>query len=256
MNAEPERVIAAADWHRNTKWAVHVIGIAPVLLPDEHPRRILHFGDFGISSGPLGRAYIRAVEKACADNDVILEFLDGNHEDFTIIGRFDPMMSQYRYVMHLPRGTRWQWHGRTWVALGGAVSLDRAVRLERDWGWWPEEEITEDQAAAVIGDGPADVMVTHDCPAGVRHSFPPPLSFWDDRDLARSDVHRERLQRVVDAVRPRWLMHGHLHRAYQRQCDFGYGPVEVTGLDRDGGDNGPNYAVLNVRTMTWEETGS
>ena len=32
---------------------------------------------------------------------------------------------------------------------------------------------------------------------------------------------------------PAYLMHGHLRRAYQRTCDFGYGPVKVTGLDAD-----------------------
>ena len=57
--------------------------------------------------------------------------------------------------------------------------------------------------------------------------------------------------RVVDAVQPSHLLHGHLHRSYQRTCDFGYGPVEVTGLDCDEGD-GANWAVLNVKSMTWE----
>ena len=28
-------------------------------------------------------------------------------------------------IWHLPRGHRWRWHGRDWLALGGAVSLDR-----------------------------------------------------------------------------------------------------------------------------------
>ena len=73
------------------------------------------------------------------------------------------------------------------------------------------------------------------------------------RDLARNDAHRERLQRVVSQVQPGWLMHGHLHRAYQRVCDLGYGDVEVTGLDCDEGD-GPNYAALDVKLMRWAET--
>jgi hypothetical protein len=44
-------------------------------------------------------------------------------------------------------------------------------------------------------------------------------------------------------------MHGHLHRAYQRSCDFGYGPVEVTGLAGDGVLR--NFAVLDTELMTW-----
>ena len=49
-------------------------------------------------------------------------------------------------------------------------------------------------------------------------------------------------------------MHGHLHRAYQRTCEFGYGPVQVTGLDADGQLR--NFAVLDVAAMTWELRGS
>jgi len=92
------------------------------------------------------------------------------------------------------------------------------------------------------------VMVCHDCPASVAHVFPQPPSWWEPADLARNDAHRARLQRIVDAVRPSHLMHGHLHRAYQRTCDFGYGPVQVTGLAADGSLR--NFAVLDVESMT------
>ena len=58
-----------------------------------------HLGDFGIWPGPDGRDYLARLDVALA-------------------GR----------IWHLPRGHRWRWHGRDWLALGGAVSLDRAVR--------------------------------------------------------------------------------------------------------------------------------
>lgn len=54
----------------------------------------------------------------------------------------------------------------------------------------------------------------------------------------------------MDAVQPSRIMHGHLHRAYQRSCDFGYGPVQVTGLDADGRLR--NFAVLDIADMRWE----
>jgi hypothetical protein len=50
-------------------------------------------------------------------------------------------------------------------------------------------------------------------------------------------------------IRPRWLMHGHLHRSYQRQVDLGYGPIDVTGLDCDG-ESG-NWAILDITSMRW-----
>jgi UDP-2,3-diacylglucosamine pyrophosphatase LpxH len=237
----PGRIVVAGDWHGNTRWAVHVISRAAEVLAGEERPLILQLGDFGVWPG--GDDYIAALRETCERYGVHIWFIDGNHEDFTQLQKFrnaDP-------VRWLPRGYRWQWHSRTWLALGGAVSLDRVIRTEgRDW--WPQEEITEEQAVIVTADGPADVMVTHDCPSGVVHSFSPP-SFWDPRDIARGDRHRERLQGVVDEVRPRWLLHGHLHRAYQRHTDFGYGPIGITGLDCDGADL--NWTVLDVRQMTW-----
>ncbi len=253
----PEKIIVAGDWHGNTLWALHVIDTATRLLEGEERRLILHLGDFGIWPGPAGQRYVYQLRKACKEAGVTIGFIDGNHEDFTQLHRFDIRKAPAEPspgVYWLPRNTRWTWHERTWHALGGAVSVDRAIRHE-GISWWPEEEITRPQACEAIEMGPADVMITHDCPAGVHHSFGPPPSFWDDRDLARSDAHRERLQDVVNALRPQWIMHGHLHRAYQRAYDFGYGPVEVTGLDYDGG-NEPNYLVLNVVTMTWEDAAS
>jgi hypothetical protein len=92
-------------------------------------------------------------------------------------------------------------------------------------------------------------MVCHDCPAAVTHAFPAPPPECHPPDLVRNDAHRLRLQRIADSVRPAHLMHGHLHRAYQRTCDFGYGPVQVTGLGTDGSMR--NFAVLDVTMMTW-----
>lgn len=249
--SDPGRIVVAGDWHGNALWAMAAISDAARLLADEPQRLILHLGDFGVWPGPPGQRYAGAVRRACEEAGVIVKFLHGNHDWPGGLHRFRSEGREGRPGAHwLPAGARWTWHGREWLALGGAASVDKAARHE-GVSWWPEEEITEEQAREVTEAGRADVMVTHDCPAGVRHSYPPRMpSFWN---MARSEAHQALLQGVVDAVQPRWLMHGHLHRAYQRECNFGYGPVEVTGLDCDGGKGlGVNYLVLDVRTMTWE----
>ena len=55
---------------------------------------------------------------------------------------------------------------------------------------------------AISGSGHADVMVCHDCPSGVAHTFAHPPADWAPEDLARNDAHRRRVQRIVDAVMP------------------------------------------------------
>jgi Calcineurin-like phosphoesterase len=250
----PSQVLVAGDWHGNRYWALNVIHRVPQLLAGERRRLVLHLGDFGIWPGDEGRRYLAAVSMALGQVNAELWFVDGNHEDFTQLAQTaigavsDGRVPVRPYLYHLPRGHRWNWHGRRWLACGGGVSLDAAMR-RRGYDWWPQEEITGEQEATIIGGGPADVMVCHDCPAGVCHVFPPPPSEWSPADLTRNDAHRERLQRIVDAVRPAHLMHGHLHRAYQRTCDFGSGPVRVTGLGTDGSIR--NFAVLDVTNMEW-----
>lgn len=258
----PGRIMVAGDWHGDLPWALKTIWQAKELLGEEENRVILHLGDFGIWPGHAGSRYLFEVSAALDQADAEIWFVDGNHEDF---GRLDgelrhrtgdgpiPIGSGSRSldpcIFWLPRGYRWEWHGRTWLACGGGVSLDRAARTE-GVNWWPEEEITDEQEAVIVAGGHADVLVSHDRPSGVLHTFPNRPSWWDQRDVDRSERHEERMQRIVDAVQPAHLMHGHLHRAYARTCDFGYGPVQVTGLDESG--KAGNFAVLNVKSMTWE----
>jgi len=172
----PRRVVVAGDWHGNRYWAVNVIRRVPQLLSGEQPRLILNLGDFGIWPDLEGRRYLAALSTALAEVGAELWFVDGNHEDFPQLAGLagdttqDGRVRVRPGIYHLPRGHRWQWHGRSWLACGGGVSIDKALRTEgRDW--WPEEEITDDQEAAIIAGGPADVLMSHDCPSGVVHDF-------------------------------------------------------------------------------------
>jgi hypothetical protein len=255
VDVVPSRILVAGDWHCNRYWALNVIHRVPQLLASEQRRLILQLGDFGIWPGDEGRRYLSAVSTALGQVGAELWFIDGNHEDFTLLGQMassatvpDGRIRVRDDIYHLPRGHRWAWHGREWLACGGGVSLDKAVRRP-GLDWWPQEEITDEQEAAIIGGGTADVMICHDCPAAVPHAFRPPPPQWNPADLARNDAHRRRLQRITEAVRPRHLMHGHLHRAYHRTCDFGQGPVQVTGLGPDG--TMANFATLDVTSMEW-----
>jgi hypothetical protein len=242
---DPTRIIVAGDWHANLPWAVQVVKDAATILADEPQPLILQLGDFGIWGSDYGRYYTRELVKACRKHKVKIWFLDGNHEEFPLLHNWedgDP-------IRWLPRGTRWSWHDRTWLAVGGGVSLDKKDRRE-GVSWFPGEEITPEQELKVIMDGPAEVMVTHDCPRRVTVSLPG-LSdaFWDPHALADSNFHQQRLERVVEAVHPQYLMHGHMHTAAQKMISFGYGPCEVTSLDMDGARF--NAMTLDVKTMEW-----
>lgn len=248
---QPEEVLVAGDWHRDPTWSRSVVARCPDLLPRESPRIILHAGDLGVYADGDGQHFLDVLNKSLERYDANLWFVDGNHEDFAFLhdlaGTHDPtgpVLIRSR-IIWLPRGFRWTWHGRTWLALGGAVSLNR-VDLTLFLDWFPDEEITESQTRRVMADGPADVMLCHDAPALVPMRLSP--GGWPKEDLWRSDQHRKRLQAIVDVVKPSYLLHGHYHLSHYTVVDMPHGPVTVTGLDKNNAKTG-NYRVLDVQLM-------
>lgn len=154
----PETIAVAGDWHGNLRWALGRIADAHA----EGVQTIVHLGDFGYwVPDPATRKYLFRVEKRLAELDMQPLFIDGNHEDHNRLNALpiDPasgLRSISAHVAHLPCGHRWTWRdhdGRawTWLALGGAVSVDRHHRRIRK-SWWPREVLTKyDVTRAVTG---------------------------------------------------------------------------------------------------------
>lgn len=253
----PDRVVVAGDWHGNSAFATAVIGELDRLLPSEERRIVLHAGDFGIWPGAHGHSYLVDIETALAEVDAELWFVDGNHEDHWQLrdlatrARIDPSAPARvpigDRISWLPRGHRWTWHGRTWMALGGAASVDKPVRA-RGTSWWPEELLSEADVWTAVEPGPVDIMLTHDAPASVPLNLPRPAPAW--WDLRTADEHRRTVQAVVDEVRPSWLIHGHYHLSAEQTVRMAHGPVQVTSLDSDQALSG-NFRVLDVQDMRW-----
>lgn len=245
----PSQVLLAGDWHGNETWAKGVIAHAgqrgiPV---------IVHLGDFGFwVPGESTEAYLSDVEDACARNGVILLWVDGNHECFPSLYDLpvDPSTGVRKisdHVFHLPRGFRWTWFGKTWMALGGAHSVDRLDRIPGR-SWWPEEHLTDDEAAKAIGGGLVDVIVAHDAPDRVAIPGLRPGSF-PASEVDAGDEHREKVGKVVDATRPSVLFHGHYHVRYEARRSLpGHASTAVIGLADDGSSRvlSDNAVVLSL----------
>jgi len=264
----PGRILVAGDWHGNTRWALNVIWQSKALLEDEELKVILQVGDLGVWAGEFGEGYLEQLQLALGQAEAHLLFPPGNHEDYDELARwreegypelasFMPLVNGQRLnrIHVLPRGHRWEWQGRTWLACGGAASPDRAWREARQAAtgtqlWWPGEYITGADIERCVEHGPAAVLVSHDRPERARISLPPWNALWADADRARCDASRERLQRICDGTRPAHVIHGHYHQPFScEQHDLGYGPVSVSQLGMDGSIE--NYRVLNVKDMTW-----
>jgi hypothetical protein len=241
--ATPARVAFAGDWHANTRWGIAAIQYAA----EQGAEAIVQLGDFGYE---FRAAFLDGLERALQRTGLRLLFVDGNHEDFPTLLRYPVRDNGLRRlsdrVWHLPRGFRWVWGGVRWLALGGAHSVDRPWR-EPGISWWHQEAITDDDIARAVAGGPADILVAHDCPAGVDiPGLAESAHLWPAEELVAANAHRAQLRRVVDAVRPRTIWHGHFHRRYSAVADLGYGPVTAHGLDCDGSTFDGNVSVLTL----------
>lgn len=250
--AEPHRIAFAGDWHQNTDYAERAVAQAR-----EHGADVvLHLGDFGYN---FSRPFLDGVTQALKAAELSLLFVDGNHENFTRLYRYpvgsDGLRQLTDRIWHLPRGFRWQWADVRFLALGGAHSVDRPYR-EAGLSWWKEEVISRADVARVAEGGLVDVLVSHDCPAGVvipgidDRCSPPP---FPPLEILRANEHRQILRSAIEPVRPSTIWHGHYHVNYDATADFGWGSVGVHGLDCDGGPLDENVSVVDLPSFAQRE---
>lgn len=251
LTIDVNRFAVAGCWHRDLEWADTAMRSAKERGADI----LIHTGDFGYNY-PGG--FVNGMQRLVDRYDLPVAFIDGNHDDHRFLRKLPQASDGSGHLGHrlhyLPRAFRWQWGEVTFLALGGARSVDRARRhLDREPYWWSTETITGRDIAAAQKHGPVDVLVSHDAPSGVlipnfdRYSFG-----YGDTEILAAQAHRQALRDVVDHVRPRLIIHGHYHVYHSQSVEFGYGDVAVLGLDRDGSTKFRNVYVLDVsRVQEW-----
>lgn len=236
-------VAVAGDWHANTSWAIrslrhlHSLGV----------REVFQLGDFGIWPGQKGTEYLDALQKVLDELGMRVVATPGNHEDYHQIAQLPAedrdqqpahagfealgavMWARDRIAL-LPRGHRFTRSGWSFVSLGGAPSVDFEHRITGQ-SWWIEEMITDDDVAAVVAGGPADVMLTHDAPEPwhgtdmVAKIVQTPVG-RSAEVLAYSAEGRRRLDEAFQAVKPRVLAHEHYHvKDFKR--------IQIEGCDHE-----------------------
>jgi len=246
---QPDTIVLAGDWHGNAKAAAAAFALAA----DVGATAVVQLGDFGVWPGHSAAAYLDFVSDLTATAGIPLLFVDGNHEDFDQLDATAPGEHGVRVlrpgVNPLHRGFRFTWHGLRFLALGGATSVDRRGRSHVR-PWWPQEEVSDEEAAHVRSGGVADVVLMHDCPAGIpipgtSSDLDVEGQFWPIEYLRHAWRHRERLRDVLADVDPTHIFHGHYHRRYTHAGDLFGTPLEVDGLSMETDDG----AVLVVDVL-------
>lgn len=234
------RFLIAGDWHGKTRVALAVIQKAV----DENCELIIQLGDFGIWPGYSGVAYLDDMNYMLQRVNRKVVFVGGNHEDYNQIDAWEKVNARstngHVYVrsniLYIPRGTCWKWGGKRFLALGGAVSVDKAWR-EPNKSWWWQEAITNDQMVTAVDNANGreiDYFITHDCSD---------RTVWKDRLKPDEDsrANRKKIDWVLDRVQPKMHFHGHMHTWYDWRLNHGRpftdedGPyTQVYGLNMEG----------------------
>lgn len=195
---------------------------------------LLVVGDFGMWPGFDGVEYLDAVNAIGHEYGVHTFALPGNHEDHVQWDKWLnmglPTSSGFTYVrdrvLISPKVHNWKWGGKRFFICGGAVSIDKAYRIEGK-SWWANETFSKEDLASVQSyKGPEiDYLFTHDCS---DHTT------WKNRIKPDFDsqANRQRIDKAIKALRPRMHFHGHMHEKYDWINTWSHGlRTSAFGLD-------------------------
>ena len=234
------RVAFAGDWHGNTEWAVERISELEGITDT-----ILHVGDFWPATDY--DEFTEAVNNANVSNSIkkIMVTL-GNHEPWDRFRNIGPEPFQVaETIFVLPRPYRFVINNTSFLSLGGAHSVD-FDRDDKNFLWFSDEAITDKLVEETIKGGYADILITHESPEdspikAVKEILRSNPRGWTDEALKYSLESRIKISEVWDSVRPKLLIHGHMHVPGQAYALDGR---KIVSLGRDGQDM--NTFLLDV----------
>jgi len=246
------KVLIIGDSHRNVGFFEQAFDAAAA----NGCARIVQLGDFGFGWRWLDLGDSLAICRFSAEVALLVErfgipvdFVDGNHENFdrllSMPLRDDGTHEVAPGVRHLPRGYRYELDGCSFLALGGAVSLDKIARTALV-SWWPDEAITDADVAA-CGTGKVDVLLCHDMPLQSEIHGRIRMSGYGIPADVDAYLSRMKLSDVVDATEPDWIFHGHIHHRYQQDPGATSGAT-IVGLAHDRQALAKSSVVFDTRT--------
>ncbi|MGC8628343.1 MAG: metallophosphoesterase family protein, partial [Acidimicrobiales bacterium] len=254
----PARILVAGDTHGNIGW----ISTLAKLAARHDCAGILQLGDFGFwpdkrhTFAPvLNERFLNAVATEMARYGVWLRVIDGNHDAVPLVlDRYEPgpdgIVSLRSWLLDwATRGSRWEWAGVRFGALGGAVSIDRRMRTP-GWSWWATEMIWPEDVER-LGTGKLDVLCTHEAPEGVCQPGVDLASL--PVQLLQEETDSRACRRLVEQARrntkPALLLHGHHHLRYWGHMDLDDVETVVEGLGCDMDANGDAWGVLRLPNL-------
>ena len=154
-------------------------------------------------------------------------WIDGNHENFDWINQMpitrwhEGLVHEDENIIHLMRGNCYNIDGLNFLALGGALSVDKEQRQEHI-SWWPEEQWSFSQCEYLFGTLEAlsitntkvDYVISHTCPASI---LKPMLGFNNEEyyDSTRKLLDEVRTHGSLSELKHWYFGHWHVDKDYE-----------------------------------------
>lgn len=216
---------------------------------------IVQLGDFGVWPGKPGTAYLDQLDKLCAKHGVPIWFVRGNHDDTTQLtmgdaGDGETLVALRPNIFQIVDGAMIDIDGETLLGVGGAVSIDKDMRVEGR-SWWANEftDIASiDRAVYSEPKRKIDYVVTHDVPEQV--DIVSKLFIATGHQMKADTASRNNravlglLFQKLQTRKPKVWLHGHYHIAYTAVVNH----TRFIGLDCDYPNHGTqdSWTIIDI----------
>ena len=118
----------------------------------------------------------------------------------------------YPHLLFAKDGEIYTIEGKSYLAIGGAYSVDKSYRLERNYGWWadeqPSDEIKHFVESQIDKVKRVDYVLSHTCP----FKYEPREAFLNFIDQSTVDDSTERwLDKIEETLEYKLWFCGHWH---------------------------------------------
>lgn len=186
-----------------------------------HDDMLIILGDAGINFG--GRRYDSLKKRMLESLPITIFAIHGNHEQrpYTIDSYKEKIWhggivfyeEEYPSILFAKDGEIFDLNGKRTVVIGGAYSIDKAMRLAYGWGWWDDEQPSDEIKKYVEqqlkkSDWKVDVVLSHTTPL----KYEPVEVFMPGVEQSRVDKSTEIwLDQIEDKLTYEKWYCGHYH---------------------------------------------
>lgn len=140
-------------------------------------------------------------------------FIRGNHDDHDTLLKLVEVTEVYPNLFYVPDGTLLELDGKKIAFLGGAASVDKALRIRKGWHWSEKENISTLPIQNLWGEEGVDILVTHCPPQWIidKYCDPENLVEFFGLPLDWKDPNAQIVEDVWRRMGEPELFCGHLH---------------------------------------------